>query len=482
MNEMMLQANPDFYKIVVDSIKDYAVFTTDAQGVVTSWSAGAEKVLLYMANEIIGTSADILYTPEDIEQHAPALEMGTALREGKGIDERFHVKKGGKRFWGSGLVFPLFNEAGQHMGFSKIMRNISDEEQAQANLREEQELAQTIVSTYNESVVILNSQLEVVNATPEFIRFFSLNKTDITGKLLFEILDGGVNLAELRAVLDEIVKEHRFHHDYEVSFEHPQRGARSLLVKPRRIYQPPNLLFSLEFADQTDDRAIMQEKDIFISVASHEIRTPVSVIKAYGQLLDRELQEAKPIIKKAVDKINEQSNFLNSLISALLDTSKITTGKLLLDKEVFNLCSLVKEQVESFGLTVAHHKIILQNEADSMVLADRVRTGSVVTNLLSNAVKYSPKANEVMVSVDVSEMEVKVSVQDFGLGIPQQDQHKLFQRFGRTESIKKTRIPGTGLGLHLAAEIIKMQGGTINFITEVGQGSTFYFTLPLYDK
>nr|WP_248282281.1 ATP-binding protein [Mucilaginibacter robiniae] len=117
-----------------------------------------------------------------------------------------------------------------------------------------------------------------------------------------------------------------------------------------------------------------------------------------------------------------------------------------------------------------------------MVFADKVRTGSVVTNLLSNAVKYSPKANQVIVSVKVAGPEVIVRVQDFGIGIPQQEQSRLFQRFGRTESIKKTTIPGTGLGLHLAAELIKLQGGTIGLSTQENQGSTFYFTLPLYES
>ncbi|QJD97251.1 PAS domain-containing sensor histidine kinase [Mucilaginibacter robiniae] len=437
---------------------------------------------MYKADEIIGQSAECLYTPEDLQEQVPALEMGSALREGKGMDERFHVKKGGQRFWGSGLVFPLFNQEGLHIGFSKIMRNISDEVQAEANLKEERALAQTFVAAYPESVVILNSNWEVVNATTQFIEFFSLDKVNLMGKPFFQIIDGGLNLAELRTVLDKAIKEHRFHENYEISFLHPQRGARSLMVKPRRIYQPPNLLFSLEFEDLTENKAVMEEKDVFISVASHEIRTPISVIKAYGQILDRELKESKPIVKRAVKKINEQIGFMSSLIAALLDTSKITTGKLVMEKEVFNLCSLVKEQVESFGLTQTSHQIDIVNEEDAMVFADKVRTGSVVTNLLSNAVKYSPKANQVIVSVKVAGPEVIVRVQDFGIGIPQQEQSRLFQRFGRTESIKKTTIPGTGLGLHLAAELIKLQGGTIGLSTQENQGSTFYFTLPLYES
>jgi signal transduction histidine kinase len=163
-----------------------------------------------------------------------------------------------------------------------------------------------------------------------------------------------------------------------------------------------------------------------------------------------------------------------------LDTSKLTTGKLVLDPEVFNLSTLVHEIVESFRLTQSSHAIVIEKDVDSIVFADKIRTGTVLTNLISNAIKYSPAANQVNVHIEHVENSVRVSVQDFGLGIAEAEQGKLFQRFGRTDSIRKTRIPGTGLGLHLASEIIKMQGGEISFSTEEGKGSTFFFSLPLY--
>ena len=277
------------------------------------------------------------------------------------------------------------------------------------------------------------------------------------------------------------MKANNFHTTFELTYEHPQKGSRDMLVKPRRIYQRPNVLFSLEFEDLTEGKALMREKDIFISVASHEIRTPISVIKAYGEILERELKEAKPFVIKAVQKINEQTRYLNALIASLLDTSKIKTGGLVLNPEVFELCGLVREQAESYGVAQTSHQIEFTQESDCMVFADKVHTASVISNLLSNAVKYSPKADTVIVTVAMEENHfVRVSIQDFGLGIPPGEQDKIFQRFGRTNSIKKSKIPGTGLGLHLSAEIIKLQGGTIGFTSEEGKGSTFYFTLPLY--
>jgi signal transduction histidine kinase len=361
------------------------------------------------------------------------------------------------------------------------MQNASDEAQAEANLREEREMAETLISAYHEPIVVLNAEMTVINSTASFVQYFSLDKQSIIGKNFYEIADGGLHMGKLRAQLDKLIKSNNFHTSFELEYEHPQRGARSVLVKPRRIYQKPNVLFSLEFEDLTENKAQIEERDVFISVASHEIRTPISVIKAYGQILERELTEAKPIIKKAVLKINEQIAYVSALITSLLDTSKIKSGKLILDAEVFELCSLVKEQVESFAVTQSTHEINIVQEADCIVFADKVRTGSVITNLLSNAVKYSPKAKEVNVRIaNEDPHSVKVSIQDFGLGIPADEQHKIFQRFGRTESITRSKIPGTGLGLHLSAEIIKLEGGSMGFVSKEGEGSTFYFILPLY--
>jgi PAS domain S-box-containing protein len=471
-----------YYKQVFESVKGYAIFTTDRQGVIVSWNAGAENIMIYNADDIIGRSSDILYTPEDIAAKVPANELSTALRDGKAINERFHVKKDRSRFWGSGLVFPLFDVGGKHIGFSKIMRNLSEEEQAQKNLKEEEIIANVLVNTYQEPLVILNSEMKVVNATPAFVKYFSLDKAGVIGHDFYHIIDGGINFGQLKSQLEAALKNQEFHKDMAVAYAHAEDGPRNLTVKLRRIYQPPNLLFSLEFSDVTENKAIQEEKDVFISVASHEIRTPLSVIKAYGQVLEREAKDAKPIVIKAVKKINDQINTMNTLVSVLLDTSKISSGRLILEREVFNLTEFVKEEAEAFSLTASTYKIIVDKQSECIVFADKVRMASVISNLLSNAVKYSPDADEVKVCLKVQDHDVKVSVQDFGIGIPQSEQSALFQRFGRTQTVIKKKISGTGLGLHLASEIIKLEGGNIGFTSEEGKGSTFFFTIPLYDK
>lgn len=475
-----VEKKEDFYKRVIDSLTDFAIYTTDMERIVTSWNEGAKNVLFYTPEEIIGQSSDILYPAEDIQQNVPATEMATAVREGMAINERFHFKKGGIKFWGSGLVFPLLNEKNEHVGFTKTMRNISEQHQAETNLNEEKALASIIVSSSDEPIIILSSNLEVITATSSFINLFSLDREHILGKHFYQIIDGGLNVDQVRSRLDTILKNQDFHGSFEVEYVDPKLGTKNLSVKARRIYQAPNLLFMLEFEDLTHMRNVIDEKDTFISVASHEVKTPLSIIKAYGQILDRELQEASPLVRMAVNKVNEQTGKMTTLLNALLNTSKITTGTTALNFEIFNLCSLVSDIVDDLNTAISSHNIIIKEKADALVNADKTQVGAVITNLLTNAIKYSPNAKEVIVDIKTDESSATVCVQDFGIGIANSDLALIFQRFGRAETVKKSKIPGFGLGLYLSSEMIKMQGGTINFNSDEGKGSIFYFTLPLY--
>jgi PAS domain S-box-containing protein len=121
----------DFFRQVLDSLEDYAVITTDKNGDVNSWNTGAERVLGWEENEVIGRSTKIFFTPEDIVAGEPEKELTNALTKGRAIDERYHVRKNGTHFWGSGLVFPLYDEEHHHHGFTKIMRNLREREQAE---------------------------------------------------------------------------------------------------------------------------------------------------------------------------------------------------------------------------------------------------------------------------------------------------------------------------------------------------------------
>ncbi len=230
----------------------------------------------------------------------------------------------------------------------------------------------------------------------------------------------------------------------------------------------------------TDRKKLEQQKDEFIAVASHELRTPVTSIKAYTQLLQKLFRKKGDLQSvELLTKMDGQINKLINLIADLLDVSKMQAGKLQLRLNDFNFNELVSEIVDEIQQTTTYHTIRTELTEGTMVYADRDRIEQVLTNLLTNAVKYSPQADTIIVKTHVEKETITLSVQDFGLGIPKEKQAKVFERFYRVEGRTETIYPGLGLGLYISSEIISRHGGTIWVESGEGKGSTFCFTLPI---
>jgi two-component system, OmpR family, phosphate regulon sensor histidine kinase PhoR len=229
--------------------------------------------------------------------------------------------------------------------------------------------------------------------------------------------------------------------------------------------------------DIEDQKKDMEKKDEFISMASHELKTPVTTLKAYTEIL---LMEAENKDNKAelnmLEKMDKQINKLTSLIGDLLDVSKSNSGQLNLDIENIDFNQLVKEVISAMQLTVKTHSIELNLSDTDIIKGDKNRLGQVITNLVSNAVKYSQNANKIIISSEHQDGQIKFCVKDFGIGIPLSQQPKLFNRFFR---VSKNTYPGLGLGLYICNEIIKRHCGKMDFKSEEGEGSTFCFYLPI---
>jgi signal transduction histidine kinase len=169
---------------------------------------------------------------------------------------------------------------------------------------------------------------------------------------------------------------------------------------------------------------------------------------------------------------------LSNLIADLLDVTRIQAGKLQFNDAYFDFDKLADEIVEEMQRTTPRHQIIKQFSDIGMVYGDEHRIGQVITNFLSNAIKYSPNADKIIVATSKENNEVKLSVQDFGIGIPKDNQEKVFEQFYRVSKNKQHLYPGLGLGLYISAEIIRREGGKIGVDSTEGRGATFYFILP----
>lgn len=223
----------------------------------------------------------------------------------------------------------------------------------------------------------------------------------------------------------------------------------------------------------------MERKDEFIGIASHELKTPLTSLKGYLQLISSyKKDELPPVVKQYVEKASNSLNKLQRLINDLLDVSKIQAGKLEYAFAKVDLTELINNCVENARLIHPLTHFIIRDGSNYLVNANSERLEQVVMNFINNAVKYSPQNKDVIIETAVHETIVRVSVTDFGIGLSAAQKERIFERFYRVED-KKHMTSGLGMGLYICAEIISYHNGTIAVESEVGKGSTFYFELPL---
>lgn len=219
-----------------------------------------------------------------------------------------------------------------------------------------------------------------------------------------------------------------------------------------------------------------QKKDEFISLASHELKTPLTVLSGFNQLLQKEFAKKKQttIIKKYLYHTDNQIRRLTKLVKDLLDTSKFELGTYEFKKEKFLLQQLIEETVTNIQTLNSKHQIVLSGQANEYILADRDGISQVLENLISNAIKYSPGKTKIVVKVISQGRKVVISVRDYGMGIAPNYKDIIFNRFYRVTSETTKNISGLGLGLYLCANIIKSHNGKIWFKSKPKRGTTFF--------
>ena len=234
------------------------------------------------------------------------------------------------------------------------------------------------------------------------------------------------------------------------------------------------------FRDVTERIILEKQKDDFVGIATHELKTPVTSIKAYAQiLLARFYKEGNASAAGLVEKMDAQLNKLIGLIADLLDVTKIEGGRLQIQAELYDLNEVIQESVEEIQRTTVKHKIETVLTTLPQLIGDRERIGQVIINLVSNAIKYSPRSELILVTSKRDTLSVIISVKDQGVGISSDQQPHVFERFYRVAGPDNNSYPGLGLGLFICHEIVTRQGGEIWVESEPGKGSEFFFSLPI---
>jgi len=227
-------------------------------------------------------------------------------------------------------------------------------------------------------------------------------------------------------------------------------------------------------------RKFMQEKnDTFMSMASHELRTPATTIKLLAEILQKHFAKNKDKkLNEYLGKMITEVDHLAKIASDFLEVSSIKAGKLVLHEEPFIFCDLVREVVENSQLLTRTHEIQMRGLRKTLVYGDRERIGRVLINLISNAIKYSPDAKRVVVKLAHTKKDITISVHDFGIGIAKKNQSKIFDHSYQITKARAQHSSGLGLGLYISSIIIRRHGGRITVESIEGKGSTFSFALP----
>lgn len=362
--------------------------------------------------------------------------------------------------------------------------NIDEKTLIEQDLRYNQERLSKILETMAEGVIIrdLTGKLTYANLMAQKIMGISQHDTDKN-----EYIDSGWQIMWVNGEI--LPKEHypvnqAIHsgnpvYDYEVSIQPPESERFYISVNAAPIKDDNgNIIAGIAtFMDVTHRRKAIQQKDDFISVASHELRTPVTSLKASLQLLDKLTERGDlSLMPTLISQANKSMSRMSILIEDLLNASKMTEGQLQLQKSWINLKELIYEcsnEIRSLGL----FNLSLTGDLEAKVFADEHKIEQVLVNFISNAIKYAPHSKEIKVTIRQEENETKVSVTDNGPGIPSAKLPYIFDRYYRVDS-SGIQYSGLGLGLYICSQIIYKHGGQIGADSIINKGSTFWFTLP----
>jgi signal transduction histidine kinase len=290
-----------------------------------------------------------------------------------------------------------------------------------------------------------------------------LNSENIRSCAIFPLTSRG-------RVIGALTIYHRARHNFEPEIVE----GLSLLAHYAGSAIQNSLLYEQELEAQ-------RQKDEFFSLVTHELRSPLTSIRGYAQLMMRRLPpEADEVLRRSAVTVVEQSRRMQELVDNLLDLSRLSLGRFALDKTEVDLANLARQVVESLKVTSAHHTLHLIAPESLMVVCDAQRIHQVLENLIGNAIKYTPGGGPVEVTVTSSTAEAEVSVRDQGIGIGPEHLPHIFERYYQAEMVGGAKA-GLGVGLNVCQEIVLAHGGRIWAESEPGKGSTFHFTIPRQD-
>ncbi|RYF87158.1 MAG: PAS domain-containing sensor histidine kinase [Chitinophagaceae bacterium] len=504
--ELQLRQSEEQYRLMVESVRDYAIFMLDTKGNIKTWNDGAHRTKGYLASEIIGKHFSTFYTAEDLESKKPERELKIAIATGKYEEEGWRVKKNGSVFWANVVITALFNEQNKHIGFSKVTRDLTERRQNEENLRQSEERYRSLVEQVTDyGIFMLDEKGRIISWNEGAHKIKGYTSQEIIGKYFSifypeEDLMNGKPAYELRVAQKEGKYEEegwrlrkdgsRFWANVVITAIYNNSGiligyskvTRDLTERKeaekalRESYERYRLLNNeLKIINQELSSA-NEELEQFTSIVSHDLQEPIRTIKSFLQLIDMRLNEAQSAdLKTYISKAINAANRMRELIQNLLHYAQLSKGELA--EQSVDVKELINEALQNLrtAIEASGAQISVENKLET-VYGDRVQLVQLLQNLLTNALKFTEaSAPEITISCRLVNGQPQFAVSDNGIGIAQGQLSKVFEIFRRLHT--KKDYPGTGIGLSICKKIVDRHGGRIWPESEPGRGTTFYFTL-----
>lgn len=472
-----ITASEGLFKALTQKSAD-AIALVDKKGKVLHASLSTESVMGYTPEEFKKLSNPFELVPETERKFVTKLFQKLLKKPGSTERAKYKIMhKGGYTIWVASVMTNLI-ENEQINAVVINYSDINDSVETEQKLKRSEERLNTLILASSDVVFGMNADWSLMQP----IKGRTLVKTSAIPQKNW--MEQNIPTSEHKRVMSIIKKAIKQKSVFEI--EHQIKRANGSLgwtfsrAVPILDKNGAIIEWFGSASDITEQKELELQKDNFLGIVSHELKTPVTSIKAYTQVLQT-MFEAKGDSSSAglLGKMDSQVDRLNNLITDLLDVTNIQSGKMKFNRVYFDFNQLVTETIEDVQRISLDHTIVTKLTASKNVYGDKERVGQVLTNYITNAIKYSPDANKIIVSTKSDGKTITLYVQDFGIGIPRVNRNKIFEQSFRVRGSGKDTFPGLGLGLYISSEIIKREGGEIGIKSSGKKGSVFYFTLPI---
>ena len=489
------------YRLLVESVDEYAIFALDPDGYILSWNAGAQRFKGYTADEAIGKHFSIFYPREKIEEGFPEFELKEAARVGRFEDEDWRIRKDGTRFWANVVITALRDPAGHLVGFGKVTRDLTERRLAEEALRESEERFRLLIQGVRDYAIFMldpTGHITTWNNGAQRIKCYTSD--EIIGKhfsifYTAEDLESGKPARELEIATKTGVYE-------EEGWRLRKDGTRFWAnVVITALYKPDGSLagFAKVTRDLTERRAAQERaietarkaaasdeanrtKSQFLASMSHELRTPLNAIGGYTDLLAMGVRGSVTEEQlEDLQRIKRSQQHLLGIINDILNFSRVEAGQITYDYSTVPMSAvietvgqMIEPQAAAKGLELKVHEC----PEEVAAWADKAKVEQILINLLSNAVKFTEQGKVTLECDWHDSHKVSIAVADTGVGIPPDHLEKIFEPFVQVGRSLTQSQEGTGLGLAISRDLARGMGGDIIVTSELQKGSRFTLILP----